>query len=183
MRPEGHNAPGCTVKLKQSGRRLKAHLWEQGMGCSSHYANFLVSEFQTQRGIIKLYFKGEVCEMQHFRIWIVGGVRTCKVLSCLPHIWTDLVWAFTIFTRHSVLLMEAVLMPVAGYHRKSFNIAVTTYFTEFRILFAWQGSISPWNMYHNYKTFSEYSIATHWQHLTSFKIKTIFLYEFQLLAS
>lgn len=52
-----------------------------------------------------------------------------------------------------------------------------------RIRFPWWGSISPWNMYHNYKTFNACSIDTHWQHLTSFKIKTIFLYEFQFLAS
>lgn len=39
------------------------------------------------------------------------------------------------------------------------------------------------HVHHNYKTFNACSMTTHWQHLISFKIKTIFLYEFQLLAS
>lgn len=45
-RPQGFKAPGCTMKLEHSGRRLQVYLGEQGTGCLNHYVNFLVSEFQ-----------------------------------------------------------------------------------------------------------------------------------------
>lgn len=153
MRPQGFKAPGRTVKLEQSGRRLQVYLGEQGTGCLSHYVNCLVSEFQ--RWIIKLCFKGR---------------------GLLNTIFGYLIARLT-FGQINFELFQSLWGIVCCLQR------LRCYPWSSRIRFPWWGSIFPWNMYHNYKTFNACSIATHWQHLTSFKIKTIFLYEFQLLAS